>query len=120
MSYQYDPGAVSDAVRTTDGTPTVISSVAIPVGKTVTVDFDVNGISEDKTLGASYSLRSTWRNNAGNVAKVGDDQVMSVAKDDPTWGGVSTQANGTSVEVLVDGTNGVTVDWFASATVTTS
>ena len=120
MSYQYDPGAVSDVVRTTDGSPTVISSVPVAQGKTVTVDFDVNGISDDKTLGASYSLRSVWRNNGGTLFKIGDDQVRSVAKDDPNWGGVSTQANGTSVEVLVDGTNGVTVDWFASAIVTTS
>lgn len=97
-------------VQTTDASATIIDTIAIPTGKMVLLESKVDAIKGDYTQGASYIVRSAFRNNAGTVSQVLATEVDAHWEDDATWGTPTHVISSTNVLVKVTGKVGTTIN----------
>jgi hypothetical protein len=101
-------------VSTPDATPVVLTwpKLEFATQNIVHVDAVLIAVSDDKTKGASYRLRATFRRNAG-LAQVGATTVEA-CEDDGAWD-AQLGISGGEIAVTVVGDAAQGVSWFVDA-----
>ena len=101
--------------QTTTATPGQIgSNIAVADGKCITVECYIQAIKSDKSQGAAYVLRASFRRSGGTLYQVGADEIDYTQEDDATWGGPSSAISGTNIQIKVAGKSTTTINWTGS------
>ena len=105
-----------DSVSTTDATPTILSTIAIPTDTAVAITSLVTATRDDMTEASAWFCTSLFRNNSGTVSQVGSTVVSAIGEDDATWGGPDLSVSGTNATLVVTGKASRNITWGCTHT----
>ena len=91
--------------------------MAVPTGKIVSIEADVTGLKSDNTQGAAYIMRCAYRNQAGTLHQIADDEVDLDIEDDATWGAPESAISTTNVLIKIVGKAATSIYWTGSVRV---
>jgi hypothetical protein len=98
--------------QTTDATPENVMSMAIPTNSIRMVEAVVVGLKSDRTAGAAYRLKATFRNNGGTTVQIGATTVDVLHEDNAAWDAAFTVSS-PNIILQVTGVAATTINWKA-------